>query len=359
MQVLFFTKHSFKRNLERNESNMASAVDIGIDLGTASVIVCLRNEGIVLDEPSVVAINTNTGDVLSVGDDAYKMIGRTPDKIRAVRPLEDGVISDYQLTEKMIKYFIRKVCGKNVIKPRICLCVPSGITDVESRAVVEAAASAGARKVFLIEEPVAAALGAGIDISIPNGNMILDIGGGTADIAVLSLNGIVTKTSIKVAGNTFDSAIIKAIRDNHQLLIGEKMAENLKKEIGTVYGFESVRTYDIKGRNLITGLPQKITVTSDEIKDALEENVLQIIAAVHSVIERTPPELVGDIFTNGIVMTGGGSMIHGLDKRIEEATKIKAALAERPIEAVALGTGLAFSRIDELSDGFTQPGTYK
>lgn len=338
---------------------MANVVDIGIDLGTASVIICLKDEGIVLEEPSVVAINTATKDVLSVGEEAYKMIGRTPDKIRAVRPLEDGVISDYELTEKMIKYFIRKVCGKNVIKPRICLCVPSGITDVESRAVIEAATAAGARKVFLIEEPVAAALGSGIDISIPNGNMILDIGGGTTDIAVLSLNGIVVKTSIKIAGNAFDAAIIKAIRDAHQLLIGEKMAETLKREIGTVYGFEEERTYDIKGRNLITGLPQKITVTSSEIKDALEENVLQILTALHSVIERTPPELVGDIYTNGIVMTGGGSMIHGLDRRIEEATKIKARLAEKPIESVALGTGLAFSSIEELSDGFSRPATYR
>lgn len=338
---------------------MANVVDIGIDLGTASVIICLKDEGIVLEEPSVVAINTATKDVLSVGEEAYKMIGRTPDKIRAVRPLEDGVISDYELTEKMIKYFIRKVCGKNVIKPRICLCVPSGITDVESRAVIEAATAAGARKVFLIEEPVAAALGSGIDISIPNGNMILDIGGGTTDIAVLSLNGIVVKTSIKIAGNAFDAAIIKAIRDAHQLLIGEKMAETLKREIGTVYGFEEERTYDIKGRNLITGLPQKITVTSSEIKDALEENILQILTALHSVIERTPPELVGDIYTNGIVMTGGGSMIHGLDRRIEESTKIKARLAEKPIESVALGTGLAFSSIEELSDGFSRPATYR
>ncbi len=338
---------------------MASVVDIGIDLGTASVIVCLKDEGIVLEEPSVVAINTATKEVLSVGDEAYKMIGRTPDKIRAVRPLEDGVISDYELTEKMIKYFIRKVCGRNVIKPRICLCVPSGITDVESRAVVEAAAAAGARKVFLIEEPVAAALGAGIDISKPCGHMILDIGGGTADIAVISLNGIVVKTSIKIAGNAFDAAIIRAIRDNHQLLIGEKMAETLKREIGTVYGFETEKTYDIKGRNLITGLPQKITVTSTEIKEALEENTLQILSALHSVIERTPPELVGDIHTNGILMTGGGSMIHGLDKRIEEATKIKARLAEQPIESVALGTALSFSSIDDLADGFTSPATYK
>ena len=338
---------------------MASVVDIGIDLGTASVIVCLKDEGIVLEEPSVVAINTATKEVLSVGDEAYKMIGRTPDKIRAVRPLEDGVISDYELTEKMIKYFIRKVCGRNVIKPRICLCVPSGITDVESRAVVEAAAAAGARKVFLIEEPVAAALGAGIDISKPCGHMILDIGGGTADIAVISLNGIVVKTSIKIAGNAFDAAIIRAIRDNHQLLIGEKMAETLKREIGTVYGFETEKTYDIKGRNLITGLPQKITVTSTEIKEALEENTLQILSALHSVIERTPPELVGDIHTNGILMTGGGSMIHGLDKRIEEATKIKARLAEQPIESVALGTALSFSSIDDRADGFTSPATYK
>lgn len=336
-----------------------AAIDIGIDLGTASVIVYLSGRGIVLEEPSVVAVNSATGDVLCVGEEAYRMLGRTPDKIRAVRPLQDGVISDYELTEKMIKYFIRKVCGGNVLKPRICLCVPSGITDVESRAVVEAATSAGARRVYLIEEPVAAALGSGIDISIPNGNMILDIGGGTADIAVLSLNGIVTKTSIKVAGNAFDRAIVKSIRENHKLFIGDKMSEYLKQQIGTVYGFEEERTCEIKGRNLITGLPQKITVTSTEIKDALEENVVQIIEAVHSVIERTPPELVGDIHTNGIMMTGGGSMIHGLGRRLEEATKIHARLAENPIEAVAVGTGLAFERLDDLSDGFIRSVAYR
>lgn len=334
-------------------------IDIGIDLGTATVIIYDSVKGIVLREPSVVAINTYTGAVLGVGEEAYKMLGRTPDKIRAVKPLADGVISDFDVTEKMLKYFIKKVCQKSIFfKPRVALCVPSGITEVESKAVVDAAISAGARKVFLIEEPVAAAIGAGIDISKPNGTIILDIGGGTSDIAVLSLNGIVVKKSIKVAGNKFDEAIIKLIRSEHNILIGEKTAEKIKIDIGSVYSNGSNPSTEIKGRNLSTGLPQKITVYREEIEKYLLELGMQIVYAIQEVIEHTPPELVGDIHTNGIIMTGGGALVHGLGDLIEKCTKLKAIIPENSVECVAVGTGKSFEYLDDLVDGFLNISTY-
>ena len=333
--------------------------DIGIDLGTATVIVYDSAKGIVLTEPSVVAINTSTNQVLSVGEDAFKMIGRTPDRIRAIRPLSDGVISDIDMTEQMLKYFLKKVCGGSMVKPRVAICVPSGITGVESRACVNAAVSAGARKVYLIEEPVAAALGAGIDISQPRGHIILDIGGGTSDIAVLSLSGIVCKTSLKIAGNKFDEAIIKYMRLQKNILIGEKMAEKIKIGVGSVCFEEDENiTMEAKGRNLVTGLPQKFEVSRAEIYEVLLEPVSAIIAALQQILEITPPELSADIFENGLIMTGGGAMLHGLDRLVTKHTKIGARLAEDPVSCVAIGTGKSFQYLDSLFDGFVTPSTH-
>ena len=339
--------------------DMAS-VDLGIGLGTATVVVYDSTQGIVLKEPSVVAINTKTDEVLSVGEEAYRMLGRTPDKIRAVRPLQDGVISDFNSTEKMIQSFLRKVGGNQIIRPRVAICVPSGITEVESRAVVDAAVAAGARKVYLIEEPVAAALGAGIDISKPNGHIIVDIGGGTTDIAVLSLNGVVCKTSLKVAGDKFDQAIVRYVRSTYDVLIGEKMAERLKMEIGSVFfnEDEDIST-DIKGRNLRTGLPQKLTITRSELKEVLLEQAMNIVVAVQQILEKTPPELAADISVNGLVMTGGGSMLHGLDRLISHYTKVNAFLAEDPVDCVAIGTGKAFQYLGDFFDGFVTSSTHK
>lgn len=334
--------------------------DIGIDLGTATVIVYDSEKGIVLKEPSVVAINTTNGQVLSVGEEAYKMLGRTPDRIRAIRPLSDGVISDFTTAEQMLKYFLKKVCAGNVVKPRVAICVPSGITGVESRACVDAAVAAGARKVYLLEEPVAAALGAGIDIERPNGNIILDMGGGTTDIAVLSLNGIVRKTSLKIAGNKLDDAIIKYLRAQKNVLVGEKMAEKIKIEVGSVsFTPEENITMEAKGRNLVNGLPQRFTISRAELEEALLEPVMQIVSAVQQILETTPPELAGDIYENGLIMTGGGAMLHGLDTLISHHTKVRARLAENPVDCVAIGTGKSFEHLDKLYDGFVTPSTHK
>lgn len=334
--------------------------DIGIDLGTASVQVCQSGCGVILEEPSVVAVNTRTDTILAVGDEAYKMIGRTPSYIQAVHPLEDGVISNYEMTEKMIQYFLRKCCKNTLFKPRVVLCVPSAVTEVEARAVVDAAVAAGARKVFLIEEPVAAALGAGIDISIPNGVMVVDIGGGTTDIAVLSLSGVVTKTSVKVAGRKMDDAIVRYIRQSRGILIGEKTAEEIKIKIGTVYMEDSDPDIEIeaKGRDLSLGLPRKFTISRRELMPVLQELALQIVQSLQSVVERTPPELVGDIFVNGLLLTGGGAMINGLDRLINHKTRIKARLATDPIECVAKGTVMAFDLLDVLQDGFFTASTH-
>jgi rod shape-determining protein MreB len=336
-----------------------NAVDIGIDLGTSTVIIYQKGKGIVLKEPSVVAVDTRSGAVISVGEEAFQMLGRTPDRIRALRPLADGVISDYELCEKMIQFFLKKTCGSGLLKPRVALCVPSGITDVESRAVVEAAASAGARKVYLIEEPVAAAIGAGIDIEKPQGNMVIDIGGGTADIAVLSLSGIVQKTSIKTGGEKFDEAIVRYIRDARGVLIGEKMAEKIKWEIGSVDPDAEDKTAVYKGRNLRTGLPCKGEVGRFELRDCLTELASQIIWSAQAVMEKTPPELVGDILVGGVVMTGGGCKLHGLEKLASLRLKTGARLAEAPEECVAIGTGRSFEYLDKLSDGFITSATYR
>lgn len=325
--------------------------EVGIDLGTASVLVYVKNKGIVLREPSVVAIDRNTNRVLAAGAEAQKMLGRTPGNIIAIRPLRDGVINDYELTQKMIKYFLKKVCGAMLIKPKVMICIPSGITEVEERAVIDAAKQAGAKKTYLIEEPVAAAIGAGIDIQKANGNMIIDIGGGTADIAVISLGYPVVSTSIKIAGDKFDEAVVKFCRRKYNVLIGERTAEKVKLEIGCVYPLEDKLVVDVKGRCLMTGLPKIITLNSDEMLEAFEECITSILEAVHSVLERTPPELIGDIAVNGIVMTGGGSMIRGFDKLIEYKTGIKTVVADDAISCVAKGTGKCLSNMGKLQDG--------
>jgi rod shape-determining protein MreB len=324
--------------------------DIGIDLGTATVLVYIKGKGIVLREPSVVAIDKNTNRLLAVGEDARKMLGRTPGNIVAIRPLRDGVISDYDITERMLKYFIKKVCGYRIFKPRIIICVPSGVTEVEERAVIDAAMQAGARKTFLIEEPIAAAIGAGIDISKACGSMVVDIGGGTTDIAVISLGGTVVSTSIKVAGDKFDEAIVRYMRKKHNIMIGERTAEEMKINIGSAYPREQEITMDVRGRNLISGLPRTITVTSSEMMEALEESVASIVEAVHGVLEKTPPELVADISDRGIVLTGGGSLIYGLDKLLQEKTGINVIIADDAISCVALGTGKALDNIEVLRE---------
>ncbi|MEG2570837.1 MAG: rod shape-determining protein, partial [Clostridia bacterium] len=303
--------------------------DIGIDLGTASILVFVKGKGVVLREPSVVAIDKNTDKVLKVGIEAQKMLGRTPGNIIAIRPLRGGVISDYDMTQRMIKDFIKRVMGGfSLVKPRVVICVPSGITEVEERAVIDAGRQAGARSVYLIEEPIAAAIGAGIDIAQPDGNMVIDIGGGTADIAVISLSNIVESTSIKIAGDQFDEYIVKYIRRKHNVLIGERTAEDLKINIGCVYPRPEEISMEIKGRCLMTGLPRIFTVTSSEILEALDEPATRIVEAIHSVLERTPPELIGDISTNGIVMTGGGSLIWGFDSLIQAKTGIETRVAD-------------------------------
>jgi rod shape-determining protein MreB len=320
---------------------MAVTSDIGIDLGTASVLVYVKGKGVVLQEPSVVAYDKDTDRIKAIGEEARLMLGRTPGNIIAVRPLRHGVISSYTITEKMLKYFIQKAVGKSFFgrRPRISVCVPSGATEVEKKAVEDATIQAGAKDVFVIEEPVAAAVGAGIDISRPCGNMIVDIGGGTTDVAVISLSGIVVSTSIKIAGDDFDDAIVRFMRKRHNLLIGERTAEDIKIKIGTCYKRPENITMDVRGRNLVTGLPKVVTISSDETEEALREVIAQIVDAIHSVLERTPPELAADIADRGIVLTGGGSLLHGLEDLIEENTGITTMTAEEPLNAVAIGTG--------------------
>ena len=327
------------------------AKDIGIDLGTASVLVYVKGKGIVLNEPSVVALDRNTGKLLRVGAEAQNMLGRTPGNIVAIRPLRDGVISDYDMTEKMLREFIHKVSGFSIFKPRVIICVPSGITEVEERAVVDAGIQAGARKVYLIEEPVAAAIGAGVDISLPDGHMMVDIGGGTADIAVISLSGVVESASIRVAGDQFDEAVVKYMRRNHNLVVGERTAEEIKKKIGCVFPKEVEETMEVKGRCLLTGLPRSVTISSTEMMDAFEEPVERILEAVHAVLERTPPELVADISLNGIIMTGGGSLVDGFDKLLTARTGIHTVVADDAISCVALGTGKSLDSLNTMMDG--------
>ena len=330
---------------------MTFAKDIGIDLGTASVLVYVKGKGVVLNEPSVVAMDKTTGKLLKVGTDAQAMLGRTPGNIIAIRPLREGVISDYDMTERMLKEFIHKVAGFSFFKPRVIICVPSGITEVEERAVIDAGIQAGARKVYLIEEPVAAAIGAGIDITQPDGHMVVDIGGGTADIAVISLSGVVESASIKIAGDQLNEAVVKYMRRKHNLLVGERTAEEMKKQIGCVFPKDEEETMDVKGRCLLTGLHKVVTVSSTEMMDAFEEPVERIMEAIHSVLERTPPELVADVSTNGIIMTGGGSLVYGFDKLVTARTGIHTTVADDAISCVVLGTGKSLDSLNAMQDG--------
>ncbi|ASW44048.1 rod shape-determining protein [Clostridium isatidis] len=328
--------------------------DLGIDLGTATVLVYAKGKGIILKEPSVVAINKNNNKVLAVGEEARRMIGRTPGNIIAVRPLRDGVISDYDITERMLKEFIRKAYGKSKFTaPKVMICVPSQATEVEKRAVIDAARNTGAKKVHLIEEPLAAAIGAGLDITKPSGSMVVDIGGGTTDIAVISLGGVVVRSSIKVAGDTFDDAIIKYVRNKYKIMIGEKTAEELKINIGSAFNGSKDETATVKGRNLITGLPDEVMISSAEINEALREAVSLIVDNVKLVLEKTPPELAADIIEKGIVMTGGGALLNGLDKLIEHETGVCAEVAPNSIEAVAEGTGKVLSYLDKIDIDFS------
>ena len=314
--------------------------DIGIDLGTASILVYIHGKGVVLKEPSVVAFDKDSNKIKAIGEDARLMIGRTPGNIIAVRPLRQGVISDYNVTEKMMKYFITKALGRKYFrKPRIAVCVPSGVTEVEKKAVEDATYQAGAREVAIIEEPIAAAIGAGIDIGKPQGNMIVDIGGGTTDIAVISLGGTVESDSIKVAGDDFDMAIVRYMRTKYNMLVGERTAEDIKINIGTAFKRDEVDYMDVRGRNLVTGLPETVKVSSDETQEALKETTTQILDTICNVLERTPPELAGDIVDRGIVLTGGGAMLRGLEELIEERTHINTITADEPMTCVAIGTG--------------------
>ena len=325
--------------------------DIGIDLGTANTLVYLKGKGIIIREPSVVAVDTKTEQVRYVGQDAKNIIGRTPGSIRAVRPIKDGVIADFDMTTAMLQEFIRKAKGSNpLVKARVIICIPSGVTAVERRAVREAAEGAGAKRVSIVEEPMAAAIGAGLPVEEPTGSMIVDIGGGTSEVAVISLCGIVTSRSVRVAGDEFDLSIINFIKKKYNLLIGERTAEHIKIEIGSAYPVGEEQDLEIKGRNLLTGLPENITITSDEIREALSEPLSHIVEAIKVTLERTPPELSADIIDQGITLAGGGAMLRGLDRLINEETGIPVYIAERPLDCVVDGTGKLLENIEELHD---------
>ena len=322
------------------------AKDIGIDLGTANVLIYVKGQGIVLNEPSVVAMDAETKKPLAVGSEAREMLGRTPGSVIAIRPMKDGVIADFEITEVMLNHFIRKINGKSFLsRPRILICCPSNITQVEKNAIKEAAERTGAKKVFIEEEPKVAAIGAGIDISKPSGNMVVDIGGGTTDIAVLSLGGIVTSSSIKIAGNVFDSDIMKYIKDKYKLLIGDRTAEEIKISIGTVFSGNKNDKMEVRGRDLVTGLPHSITICSDEIEEALRESVYIIVHTAKSVLEQTPPELAADIIDKGIVITGGGALIDGFDLLLAHELKVPVFIAESPLTCVVEGTGILLDNI--------------
>lgn len=331
--------------------NMSIRKDIGIDLGTANCLVYVRGKGIVLSEPSVVAIDVEADEIIAVGREAQMMMGRTPLNIKTIRPLREGVISQYDITLEMLQRFLRAACGPMLIQPRVVICVPSEITEVEERAVEDAVKNAGARSAYLIEEPVAAALGAGIDITAPSGNMIVDIGGGTTDIAVISLEGVVVSESIKVAGDKFDEAIIRYVRKKYNMLIGERTAESIKIRLGSVFKPDKLEQMDVKGRCLSQGLPKYVTLNNYEMLEALFTPITAIIDAICQVIEKTPPELVADIINNGIVMTGGGAMLRGFDKLITELTGIRTYVAKDPMSCVAVGTGRALENINLFSEG--------
>jgi len=320
--------------------------DIGIDLGTANVLIYIKGQGIVLNEPSVVAIDSETKKPLAVGTDAHEMLGRTPGKVKAIKPMKEGVIADFETTEVMLNYFIKKVNGKNFFsRPRILICCPSNITQVEKNAIKEAAERTGAKKVFLEEEPKVAAIGAGMDISKPSGNMVIDIGGGTTDIAILSLGGIVNSSSIRIAGNAFDNDIVKYMKEKYKLLIGERTAEEIKKTIGTVFPGVRNEKMEVRGRDLVTGLPHTVTINSDEVEEALRESVYTIIHCAKSILEQTPPELSADIIDKGIVLTGGGALVEGFSNLLSQELKVPVFIAESPLTCVAEGTGILLDNL--------------
>ncbi len=323
--------------------------DMGIDLGTATTLVYLKNQGIVLCEPSVVAIHAGTSNVLAVGEEAKRMLGRTPGNIVAIRPMRHGVITDFEISESMLRYFIKKVnSARPLVRPRIVIAIPSGITEVEKRAVKDSALHAGAREVFMIEEPMAAAIGVGLPIQEPSGNMIIDIGGGTTEMAVISLAGVVFSKSVRVGGDELDEAIINYMKKNYNLMIGERTAEEIKIKIGSVYPLEEELKMEVKGRDLVAGLPKTVTITSEEVREAMAEPIAQILEAVRITLERTPPELSSDLIDKGIVLAGGSSLLRGIDKLISEETGLPVHLAEDPMTAVALGTGKVLSEIKYL-----------
>lgn len=327
---------------------MLFRTDIGIDLGTSSVLVYVKGKGIILEEPSVVAIDQYNDSIVAVGEEARRMLGRTPGNIVAIRPMKDGVISNYDITQRMLKYFIKKTVKQYIFKPRLVICVPSGVTDVERRAVIEASNNLGINKVSIIEEPIAAAIGAGIDITEAYGNMIVDIGGGTTDIAVIALGGIVVNKSIKVAGNKFDDAIVRYIRKEYNMMIGERSAENLKHSIGSVFIEDEERFEEIKGRDLQTGLPKKIELSNKDLYQAIKDPMEEIIIAIKQTLEKTPPELAADIADRGIIVTGGGALLNGVDKLISERTGIDVNIVSNPTEATVRGTGRALKWVDVL-----------
>ncbi len=323
--------------------------DMAVDLGTANTLVYVRGRGIVLNEPSVVAINTNTGGILAVGTEAKRMIGRTPGNIVAIRPLKDGVIADFETTERMLRYFIQKVHRRrHLAKPRLIVCVPSGITGVEQRAVKDAGYQAGARKVFIIEEPMAAAIGAGLPVHEPTGNMVVDIGGGTTEVAVISLGGIVTSQSIRTGGDELDTAIIAYVKKEYSLMLGERTAEEIKMAIGSAFPAPEEPHAEIRGRDLVSGLPKTVILTSEEIRRALDEPVTQIIEAIKSTLDKTPPELAADIMDRGIVLAGGGSLLNGLDERLRHETQMPVHLAESPLTCVAVGSGRSLEEFEAI-----------
>ncbi|WP_280770539.1 rod shape-determining protein [Salipaludibacillus daqingensis] len=324
--------------------------DIGIDLGTANVLIHVKGRGIVLNEPAVVAIDTSTKRVLAVGEEAFRMVGRTPGNIVAIRPLKDGVIADFETTEQMLKHFLEKIRVKSwFVKPRILICCPTNITSVEQKAIREAAEKSGGKNVYLEEEPKVAAVGAGMDIYQPSGNMVVDIGGGTTDVAVLSMGDIVTASSIKIAGDRFDADILHYIKKKYKLLIGERTAETIKKEVGTVFPGARNEEIDIRGRDMVNGLPKTINIKSEEIRVAMEEAVYHIVHAAKNVLEKTPPELSADIIDRGVIITGGGAYLHGIDQLLAEELKVPVFIAENPMDCVANGTGMMLENLDRIN----------
>ncbi len=329
--------------------------DLGIDLGTANTVVYVRGKGIVMNEPSVVAIDRDTEQVLAVGEEAKRMVGRTPGNIIAIRPMKDGVIADFDTTEKMLRYFIAKVHKGRLFKPRVIVCVPTGVTEVEKRAVIDATLAAGAKDARLIEEPMAAAIGAGLPVQEPTGSMIVDIGGGTTEVAVISLGGVVASRSVRVAGDELDEAIVQHVRRSYNLMIGERTAEEIKKQIGSAYDLGDDETMEVRGRDLVSGLPKTVTVTADEIREALAEPVSAIVEAVRSTLERTPPELSADIMDKGVILAGGGSLLKGLDRLLSEETGMPVLVADDPQACVAIGTGAALEHFDVMKRVLVSP----